>query len=131
MDGQPAADPAPGPCLSRGEGDRPATDVGVPASLVGAGVVPVVLSGPPPVAEPDQQVAMDPAEQVAGALGTGDLPVAGVVADEPRLGEHHGQEDCHQQLPPGGPQQEEHGPPGSEQDEVYADLDAVVPGTSA
>jgi hypothetical protein len=86
--GQPAAEAVPGPGLVRGEGNGPAADVRIAAGLVGVGVVPVVLGRPPAVAEPDQQIAVDAADQVVGALGPGDLAVPSVMPDEPGLGEH-------------------------------------------
>src|SRR5215468_7496758 len=52
--------PVPGPDLARGERDRPATDVRVAADLVGMGMVAVVLGDPPAVAEPNQEVAVNP-----------------------------------------------------------------------
>jgi hypothetical protein len=43
---------------------------------------------------------VDQAGQVVGAFGAEDLPVSGVVADEPDLGEHDGQHGGDGQLPP-------------------------------
>lgn len=109
-----------------GEGDRTVGDVGVAVDVVGVGVVPVVLGDPPAVAEADQQVRVHAAEQVVDALGAGDLPVSGVVPDEPGLGEHHREEGGGHQLPPRLPDQGERGPAGGHQKQVRADLDGVV-----
>jgi sugar/nucleoside kinase (ribokinase family) len=65
--------------LVGGEGDRPTGDVGISADLVRVGVVAVVFGDPPAVAEPDQRVAVDPADQVIGALGAGDRAMAGTI----------------------------------------------------
>jgi hypothetical protein len=128
VSGQPLSYPVPGPHLVRGERDRRASDVRVTADLVGVGVVTVVLGGPPAVAKADQQVAVDAADQVVSALGAGDLAMAGVVPDEPGLGEHDPEEYCHQHLPPGSAEQEEHGPAAEQQKKVDTDLNAVVNG---
>jgi hypothetical protein len=60
----------------------------------------VVLAGPPAVAQPDAEIANQDAEEVADPPGAGDLPVPGVVAHEPGLGEHDRQERGDRQLPP-------------------------------
>jgi hypothetical protein len=124
--GKPGAQTAPGAGLIRGERDRPAGHVGITAHLVGVGVVAVVLGDPPAVAEPDQQVAVDPADQVVGTPRAGDLAVADVVPDEPGLGEHDPEKDGDKQLPPGPAERSEHGPSADEQQQVRRDLDAVI-----
>jgi hypothetical protein len=74
-----------GPDLAGGERDCPATDVRVAADLVGMGMVAVVLGDPPAVAEPDQKVAVNPADQAVCTFGAGDLAMPGVVPDEAGL----------------------------------------------
>jgi len=59
-----------------------------------------MFGDPPAVAEPDAQIAEQDAEDVADPPGTGNLPVPGVVAQEPDLCEHDGHERGHPQLPP-------------------------------
>jgi hypothetical protein len=63
----------------------------------------VVPVNPPAVAQPDSQVAEQDAGDVAGPPGAENLPVPGVVAQEPGLGEDHRQEhgtaSCHLELP--------------------------------
>ena len=86
----------------------------------------VVLGDPPAVAEPDQEAAMNPADQVVHTLGAGDLAMSGVVPDEAGLGEHHRQEGRHQHLPPRLPETGERSPAGRQQQQVHADLEAVV-----
>ena len=61
-----------------------------------------------------------------GALGTRDLAMTSVMADEPRLGEHHRQEHANQQLQPGAAEDAERGPSAGEQDQVDAYLDPVI-----
>ena len=86
-----------------GERQRADRDVGVLVLVVGVGVVTVVLVDPPAVAQPDGQVAVQQADHVVGPPGPEDLPVPGVVADEPELGEHERQEpatnSCHHESP--------------------------------
>ena len=96
---QPGQAPA-GPRLGFAEGQHADRDVGVRAFLVGVGVVAVVLTDPPAVAQPDAQVAEQDAEDVVASPGAEDLLVPGVVAQEADLGEHDGQEYGHRQLPP-------------------------------
>jgi hypothetical protein len=45
----------------------------------------VVLGDPPAVAEPDQNVAVNPADEAIRTLGAGDLAMPGVVPDEASL----------------------------------------------
>ena len=80
---QPGAHPVAALDLAGGERDRPAPDVRVAADLVGMGMVAVVLGDPPAVAEPNQQVAVNPADQAVHALGAGDLAMPGVVPMKP------------------------------------------------
>jgi hypothetical protein len=81
----------------------------------GVRVVAIVLGDPPPVAEPDQQVTVDPADQAVNAPRAGDLAMARVVPDETGLGEHDPQEDGDEHLPPRPPEQRERGPAGGQQ----------------
>jgi hypothetical protein len=76
---------------------------------------------------PTSRLALHQADQVVGASGTEDLPVAGVVADEGDVGEDDRQIGGGHQLPPGVLQGDEGGSSGGEQDEVEADLGGVVP----
>jgi hypothetical protein len=112
--------------LAGDERDRPATDVRVAADLVGMGMMAVVLGDPPAVAEPNQQIAMNPADQAVRTLRAADLAMPGVVPDEAGLGEHHRQEDRDQHLPPRPPEHGEHSPADGQQHQVQADLEAVV-----
>jgi hypothetical protein len=65
-------------------------------------------------------------DEVVGALGPEDLPMAGVVADESKLGEHHRQHDGDPELPPRVAQQDEHDPRAQEQAPDGHDLRQVV-----
>jgi hypothetical protein len=85
-----------------------ATDVRVTADVVGVGVVAVVFVDPPAVAQPDQQVRAQQAQQVVVAPGTEHLPMPGVVTEEADLDEHDRQERRDHQLPPRRPEQGEH-----------------------
>ena len=105
--GDPAPDAAaPGAGLRLGEHDATGIDVRVAVDVVGVGVVAVVLVDPPAVAQPDQQVRAQQAQQVVVAPGAEDLPMAGVVAEEADLGEHDRQERRDDQLPPRRPEPE-------------------------
>jgi hypothetical protein len=112
--------------LGRSEGERPDPDVRVRAFLIRVRVMAVVLLHPPPVAQADAQVAEQDAEHITGAGGAEDLPVPRVVAEEADLGEHAGQEDRHQKLPPGIPQQAERRPAGRQARHRGRDLPGVV-----
>jgi hypothetical protein len=122
---QPGTQPVAGLDLGGGERDRPATDVRVAADLVGMGMTAVVLGDPPAVAEPNQEIAVNPADQAVRTLGAGDLAMPGVVPDEASLGEHHRQEDRDHHLPR-LPEHGERSPAGVQQHQVQADLEAVV-----
>jgi hypothetical protein len=63
-------------------------------------VVAVVLAGPPAVAQSDAQIAEQDARDAAGPPGAEDLPVPGIVSQEPDLGEDHRQERGYRELPP-------------------------------
>ena len=86
--------------LGRGESQHVHRDVWICAFGVGVGVMAAVLGDPPAVAEPDAEIAVQNAEDVTDLPGAGDLPVPGVVAQEPGLSEHDGQECGYGQLPP-------------------------------
>jgi hypothetical protein len=85
-------------------------DVRVTADLVRVSVVAVVLVHPPSIAQSDREVAVQQAEDVAGATGPEDLLVASVVAEEGHLGERNAQNDGRRQLPPGPPDRYERRP---------------------
>ena len=123
--GEQPDQPVPGAGLAVGEGQRGDADVGVQVLVVGVGVVGVVLGDPPAVADPDQQVGVQQADQVVGGSGAGDLAVPGVVADEGELGEHHRQVGGGDQLPPGSPSRTKATHAGGEQDEIQADPGGV------
>jgi hypothetical protein len=89
------------------------TAIGVSVLGVGVRVMAVVLVHPPAVAQPDAQVAEQDAGGVAGPPGAENLPVSGVMAQEPDLGEHHCQEHGHRQLPPRVAHHGKGGPSGS------------------
>jgi hypothetical protein len=112
--------------LRGGEGQRAGGDVRVRALGVGMGMVPVVLIDPPAVAQPDAQVTEHDAKDVVGPPGAEDLPVPGVVAEEPYLGEHHRQEDGHRQLPPRVARYDEASPSSGQQHGGGRDLPKVV-----
>ena len=114
--------------LPGGERQRADVDIGILVLGVGVGVVAVVLVDPPAVAQPDGQVAVHEADQVVGPLRPEDLPVPGVVADEPDLGEHHRQERGDRELPPRVPEEHERRPPAGQQRAGDGDLRQVVPG---
>jgi hypothetical protein len=65
--------------------------------------MPGVLGCPPPVAEPDQQVPVDAADQVVGALGPGDLAVTSVIPMNPVwvniTARKTATSSCHHELP--------------------------------
>src|SRR5258708_5256180 len=63
----------------------------------------VVLVHPPAVAQPDAQVAEQDAGHVAGPPGAENLPVPGVMAQEPAPGEHHPPEHRPPRPPPQPP----------------------------
>ncbi len=122
---QPGPRPS-GASLGIGEGQGVEHDVGIGALGVGMGVVLVVLAHPPAIAEPDAQVAVQDAENVVGPPGAEDLAVPGIMAEEAHLGEHHGQEGRHGQLPPRISHQYEGRPPGGQQSDGRRDLGDVV-----
>ena len=124
---QPGHAPA-GARLRGGEGQRTDGDVRIRAFLVGVRVMAVVLVDPPAVAQPDAQVAEQDAEDVAGPPGAENLPVPGVVAQEPDLGEDHRQERGHRQLPPRVAHHHKDGPSGGQRRGGGRDLPGVVPG---
>jgi len=95
---------------------------------VGVGVVAVVFVDPPAVAQPEGKVGEQQAGQVVGPLGPEDLPVPGVVTEEPELGEHHGQQRGDRELPPRVAQHDEQGPGRHEQATGHGDLRQVVAG---
>jgi hypothetical protein len=64
-------------------------------------------------------------DQVVGPPGAKELAVAGVVADEGELGEHHRQPGGDAQLPPGLAEHGEGQPPSGQQSQVDADLGRV------
>src|SRR5512146_2512021 len=64
-------------------------DVRIGALGVGVGVMPVVLAGPPAVADPGAEVSARHAEDGVGPPGAEDLTVPGIVAEEAELGENH------------------------------------------
>src|SRR6266496_5998835 len=86
----------------------------------------VVLVHPPAVAQPDAQVAEQDAGDVAGPPGAENLPVPGVVAQEPDLGEDHRQERGNRELPPRVARHDEDGPSGGQQPDGEGDLPGVV-----
>ena len=123
---QPGTQPVAGLELAGSERDRAATDVRITADLVGMGMMAVVLGNPPTVAEPNQKIAVNPADQAVRTLGAGNLAMPGVMPDEAGLGEHHSQEDRDQHLPPRLPEHGERSPADGQQHQVQADLQAVV-----
>jgi hypothetical protein len=94
--------------------------------VVGVGVVAVVLLDPPAVAQPDQQVRAEDAQQVVVASGAEHLPMACVVAEEAELDEHDRQERRDHQLPPRRPEPDEHRPTRREQRHGEGDPCPVV-----
>ena len=83
-----------------GERQHADRDVRVGALGVRVRVMPVVLAGPPVVAEPGAEVAAREAEDGVGPPGAEDLAVPGIVAEEAELGEDGRQEHRVSQLPP-------------------------------
>jgi hypothetical protein len=90
------------------------------------GVVAVVLVDPPAERQPNREVAVQQPDQPVGPTGPEDLPVAGVMAEEPGLGEDHGQVPGGGQLPPRIAQQHEDRPPGDDQQRIDGDFRRVV-----
>jgi hypothetical protein len=98
---QPSLAASDGPTQTAGAGrDLPSreheyavADVGVVIFLVRIGMVPVMFSDPPAIAQANQQVAEHLAEAVVGAATGEHLLVPGVMAEERDLGEgdtqHH------------------------------------------
>ena len=86
----------------------------------------VVLVNPPAAAQPDSQVAEQDAGDIAGPAGAENLPVPGVVAQEPDLGEDHRQEHGHRELPPRVARHDEDGPSGGQHPDGEGDLPGVV-----
>src|SRR5260370_1268570 len=86
----------------------------------------VVLVDPPAVAQPDAQVAEQDAGYIVGPPGAENLPVPGVVAQEPDLGEDHRQEHGHRQLPPRVARHDKTGPSGGQQPDRDRDLPGVA-----
>ena len=66
-------------CLCGREGEGSQCDVGVGSHLVRVRVVAVVLTLPPAVADPDQQVRDDQADPVVPPAGFEDLTMCGVM----------------------------------------------------
>ena len=95
--------------------------------LVGVRVMTVVLAHPPAVAQPDTQVAEQDAGDVTGPPGAEHLPVPGVMAQKPDLGEDHRQERGHRQLPPRVAHHHEGRPSGRQHPDGDRDLPGVVP----
>ena len=62
-----------------------------------------------------------------GRPGAENLPVPGVMAQEPGLGEHHRQEHGHRQLPPRVAHHGKGGPSGRQQPDGDRDLPGAVP----
>ena len=87
----------------------------------------VVLAHPPAVAQPDTQVAEQDAGDVTGPPGAEHLPVPGVMAQKPDLGEDHRQERGHRQLPPRVAHHHEGRPSGRQHPDGDRDLPGVVP----
>jgi hypothetical protein len=94
--------PRAGRDLPGGEHQHAVADVGVVAFLVGIGVVAVVFTDPPAVAQADPQVAQDPPESIVGATAGEDLLVSAVMAEEGDLGERDTQHRGGEGLKPRG-----------------------------
>ena len=86
----------------------------------------VVLGDPSATAQTDDQIAEQKAGHVAGPLRAENLPVPGVMAQEADLGEHHGQERGHPQLPPRVTHQDQGPRPGGQQHRGGRDLPELV-----
>ena len=113
MTGEPAGEPGALGHDRRGERDRPGRDVRVLSLLVRCPVVLVVLGAPPREAQAGERSGEDARRPLVGRRRAKDLPVRGVVAEEPELGhdepEHRGDE----QLPPRvADEHERHAGPG-------------------
>jgi hypothetical protein len=111
--------------LFRRECDHGQVDVGVDADLVRIRVMARVLVLPPPVAHPDEP-AEDEAGPVVPLARAEDLAVCGVVAEERRLREQHGESDGGEHLPPGVADPDEQGDRGGEDDWHGGELRPVV-----
>jgi len=115
--------------LLGGEGQHPVADVGVVMFLVGVCVMPVVLANPPAVAQTDQQVPNEPAEQVIRAAGGEDLLVTAVVTKECDLGECDTENDSRDDLKPGIPDPDDGRPAGRVETEAGCHSDSVGNGS--
>jgi hypothetical protein len=96
-------------------------DVRVSTSGIRVRVVTVVLCHPPAEAEADAEVTQQDAQNVAQPPGRAELPVASLMADKADLGEHHGEEYGHRELPPGVPHQPDRDPPDCQQSQGDGD----------
>ena len=112
--GEPPGQALAGLHLVTGVGERARLEVGVPARLVGVGVVAVVLVEPPGEAESGAQVGEHHADDVVALPVATDLAVAGVVGDEAELAQGEGHAEGHDDGPPAAGQQD---PDGAEDDE--------------
>jgi hypothetical protein len=99
--GEPAPEAGTVHGLLAGEDEDVGFDVGILVDVIGVGVVAVVLVVPPPVAHPEQQIAVDESDQAAHPPVASDLGVPRVVAYEGRAGGQHGEQRGQEQHPPG------------------------------
>ena len=105
-------------------------DVGVDADLVGVGVMGVVFRDPPAETHPDQYVRDRQTEEAVCCPRAEDLLMAGVVADERKLGEHHSEERGDTECRPRVADDHERCPSNCESHYGPADLQAVVTDTT-
>ena len=111
------------------EGDDPRPDIRIPADLVGVRVMGIVLGNPPTKAQSRQEVRNAQPHDPVGPVGSKNLLVSGIVAEEDHLGEHQRQErgDC--QRGPRVADEEKRRPCAGEAEDGQSDLGRISPGS--
>jgi hypothetical protein len=104
------ANPERGWATAGGKGRHAAGDVRVLALLVGGAVMPVVLMGLPPVAQPDEDAGHDSRAPLVPRRRGEDLAMSRVVAEKSELGEDDREQRGDADLEPGVAEQLERHP---------------------
>jgi hypothetical protein len=81
------------------EGEEPELDIRVSFEMIGMAVMPIVLLGPPAIADRGQQ-GTEQAKHLGLPGGLKYLPVSGVMPEESHLGEHTREKRGIQELEP-------------------------------
>jgi hypothetical protein len=124
--GQPTGETAPALRCRRCERERTGSQVGVCALLVRVGVVTVVLSQPPAIAQPGEEPRDHPRGPFVPAVRGEDLVVCGIVSQEAELGEHDRQRRGEHELEPRVAKEHEDNPDRDERRNQSDDLEPVV-----